>query len=764
MNNKKLILHIGCEKTGTKSIQAALHSNRKRLAEAGILYPKSLGALNHTNLVIAAQDDDVFDNIKSHTLSKMAVTTDGFREYLKDKVRQELGSNVPWHTLILSTELIHSRLHTPDEIARMFELIKEYVSEIEIVLFLRRQDDLAISRFSTMLRAGHKNFNDVFSNIGASAYKSLPLNRSINDYEDYYDYKKLIERFQPHVPKENIKLFLYNDSVDALCSVEEFASLSGVPIRLLHNDRRSFNAAMSAKAQYVISQVNQARAPYYPSGFRNEKIRQLHLRIEKELPGEIRQTSRADAEDFFLRFESSNEWVRKNFFPEREALFSGDFSKYPAEIDYSDFPSQLAGEVTKFVEIANSYSLNETFQVRLQRIKNQLRKHPRYGRLMKLGGRCKYAEYKVYRVAAGLLKRLRKWLSTQRGKLLNRQLKLRNKIELLTSRSKQAAILEDPKRNVLSKNLLVRILGNDHPPRHCEKQTINNLKFILDNEPAFSNCRKLFVLNRIVDTKREQELIDLLEQHSMSYIRIPFVPQEYAKIRCETGFLAKSKSFLNVSDGRRKKLLIRAMIPKIIYVMNINSARNLAIEEGRKSAIWTFVLDGNCVLTQGDYDKLDKDCDASPHMPYLVIPMVRYFDNKEFFQNSGASGLGVEEPQIAFHCSAQETYNETLPYGFVDKAALLKRLGVPGLWQQWGGESWLKLPADISRERYCYRISKSKVGRLSSGRSVGVKSAQASRYKSRLDGIIRTIQSLDAEYGTVEKEISEFLCIKQDVD
>lgn len=44
---KKLILHVGCEKTGTKSIQRALANGRRRLAERGIIYPRSLGIENH---------------------------------------------------------------------------------------------------------------------------------------------------------------------------------------------------------------------------------------------------------------------------------------------------------------------------------------------------------------------------------------------------------------------------------------------------------------------------------------------------------------------------------------------------------------------------------------------------------------------------------------------------------------------------------------------------------------------------------------------
>jgi hypothetical protein len=39
-----------------------------------------------------------------------------------------------------------------------------------------------------------------------------------------------------------------------------------------------------------------------------------------------------------------------------------------------------------------------------------------------------------------------------------------------------------------------------------------------------------------------------------------------------------------------------------------------------------------------------------------------------------------EEPQVVFHASAQERFNETLRYGRRSKLALLERLGVRGPW------------------------------------------------------------------------------------
>src|SRR6266511_1514394 len=54
---------------------------------------------------------------------------------------------------------------------------------------------------------------------------------------------------------------------------------------------------------------------------------------------------------------------------------------------------------------------------------------------------------------------------------------------------------------------LYRILGNDLPPRHKSGQVIQNVGFILANEPTFPNTKKWWVLNRIIDPNYESALI-----------------------------------------------------------------------------------------------------------------------------------------------------------------------------------------------------------------------------------------------------------------
>jgi len=312
--------------------------------------------------------------------------------------------------------------------------------------------------------------------------------------------------------------------------------------------------------------------------------------------------------------------------------------------------------------------------------------------------------------------------------------------------------------------LLVRILGNDLYPRHGCDQTSTNLKFILENEPQFNNCTKLFVLNRIIDKNKERKLIDILQYHSVDFIRIPFIPDEYAQTGWQTEPFGgidyfSSKQFNKKVEGEQFRIRVWAMTPKILYAMNLNGARNIALDQGRTTADWTLALDGNCIFTADNFETLKQEAINCKKEPYLIIPFARLKSNNEYGMPIAEHNHKQEEPQIAFHASARERYNENLPYGIMDKAALLKKLGVPGPWTHWGNSFWLKQHCPkTSVDRYAYKISKAQVYRLSSGKHGLKKGAgQPHRYHGRMRSISTTIEYLNNTYGSENIEYGKHI-------
>lgn len=293
------------------------------------------------------------------------------------------------------------------------------------------------------------------------------------------------------------------------------------------------------------------------------------------------------------------------------------------------------------------------------------------------------------------------------------------------------------KKNPISQSfILYRILGNDLFPRHKTGQTLQNLKFILENEPKLVNCEKKWVVNRIFQSEIQVSIIELLEKHKQKYIIIPFNKDEYMEIENDDEIFSDQK---NLSQTQEKRLLTAKYRHKINYVMNVNGARNVALRDGKKKAQWILPWDGNCFIALSAWKNIYKSVKNSLHKKYFVVPMARVPSNKELFKN--IKPKAVDEPQIIFRKDSNEEFNEEFYYGRRDKVELLWRLGVPGKWNKWKDDPWDRNRLPLSKESRQFDKA-GWVARLSSGRS-GLEKDSKKREVVRLDAVINTIEYLD---------------------
>ena len=267
---------------------------------------------------------------------------------------------------------------------------------------------------------------------------------------------------------------------------------------------------------------------------------------------------------------------------------------------------------------------------------------------------------------------------------------------------------------------LYRIIGNELPPRHGEGQNLRSLEFQLAHEPDLPGCEKTWVLNRIVDPAMEQALIERLEKAGRRWLRIPFDRDEYARIGWDHEGLPSpdfldSRAFRRLSAEQQASARLRVYRHKNNYVMNNNGARNFAIADGRTRAKWILPWDGNCFLNTTAWEHLRHAAQAYPGARYVVVPMQRLQDNAEALEINGPE-RARQEPQIAFHRDAAETFDEAHPYGRWPKAELLCRLGVPGPWEYWARKPW-DLPVPDYAEEAGYFIEAGWVMRLASGQA-----------------------------------------------
>lgn len=297
--------------------------------------------------------------------------------------------------------------------------------------------------------------------------------------------------------------------------------------------------------------------------------------------------------------------------------------------------------------------------------------------------------------------------------------------------------------------VLYRIIGNDLVPRHAKGQSRSNVAFILEHEPAFENCQKRWIINRIVDPDEEAAIIALLEKHQQPYLHIPFDPDEYRRLRWDAGGLPApdwifSKTYEQLDPVDKQLVQLHLRRHKTLYAMNNNGARNTALADGRSRAKWVLPLDGNCYFTAEGFATLRQHIEAAPWHPYVILAMARIIDNTQLLA-PGFMPVADEEPQVVFRCDAGECFDPSIPYGRRPKVELLWRLGVPGPWDKYRFHSW-----DAPRPPYSPEAGRFQqsgwVARLASGRAdleVG-RTGFINRGAVRGDSIISTLDRIDA--------------------
>lgn len=294
------------------------------------------------------------------------------------------------------------------------------------------------------------------------------------------------------------------------------------------------------------------------------------------------------------------------------------------------------------------------------------------------------------------------------------------------------------------KFVIYRIIGNSLPPRHGPADTLNNLQFALENEPDLPSCDRRWLLNRLVDPEVEEKCIKLIRASGQKYHTIPLDEAAYKAAFLDASGMPKALNVFAlesrgkpVSEGSKEWIFRH----KSLAAINLNGARNRAIELGRADALWTLPLDGSCYFTAEAWHSFTEGAARSKDALYGVLPLVRLKDNGQVGTTAPPPEL-VEEPQLAFRRDAPDRFHEGLRYGNHNKSELLVRLGVPGPWGGWITPYWDSAPNPeaIAPNRF---FVGGWVYRLASGAGAKVEAGGESRYAARFEGVRRFVQQLD---------------------
>ncbi|MFC4349210.1 hypothetical protein ACFO5Q_15265 [Kordiimonas lipolytica] len=313
----KIILHIGAEKTGTSTIQRFLSANRDRLGAQNIYYPHTPGEENHTRLAVAAQNsvrEQGFLRQEVGDASPQALAA--FQETFLAALHAELADAAAagFRRLIFSGEHCHTRVKNAEEAARLANLLRPLARKVRVLFYVRRQDEVAVSLYSTALRAGYAHTEPDLS-FGAQAHR-FNYHAACSLYEDTFGQGALTVRLYDKEAFQDQNL------------LSDFCFAAGIlwDAGFCVPPRR--NEALPAEAQRLLAYVNtQKDGVFAPSG----RWRGMLLERLEALPAAPSvQPTRSEAERFVAQYQDSNEAVRARYRPDLSPpLFGMDFSAYP---------------------------------------------------------------------------------------------------------------------------------------------------------------------------------------------------------------------------------------------------------------------------------------------------------------------------------------------------------------------------------------------------------------------------------------------------
>jgi hypothetical protein len=195
---------------------------------------------------------------------------------------------------------------------------------------------------------------------------------------------------------------------------------------------------------------------------------------------------------------------------------------------------------------------------------------------------------------------------------------------------------------------------------------------------------------------------------------------------------------------------------KNLYAIGLNEARNVALDAGRAIARWTLPWDGACFITDQAWAQIRRLAASDAAALHLVVPLARIRDNAALLRPDFVPGALIE-PQLGFRNDSQARFDESLRYGNLNKAALLKSLGVPGPWHAWRAASWDMQPTTVSPERGRF-VKGAWVGRLASTTDERIEGNERLRWRSRFEGIESLCRQLDARVVAAHNPPGRLLC------
>ncbi len=336
----RIILHIGIEKTGSTSLQRFLTVNQDDLRARGYFVPSSFAPVaapplfNHTYLTTCSMKSDRLDDeirVQNGISDRRSLIRHRFDITRKfEQEITELSDSVD--TIILTNEHMFSQLRTAEEIYYLRDWLRIFSNNIDVVVYLRPQHEVAMSLHSTALRNGWTTPSPFLLTDQVGNGQS-PIDRQFFEYGDLL--RAWVDVFGHDAMK--VRLFGPHTLIDGDIVADFFQTLLIDDVGLIPLEGRE-NVGLTligARLLLFLNKMLLTVPEEIARTKRNAVVDALAL-IASDSRG--MRPSRAEARSFFESFKASNEYVRKEWFPHQKELFDVNWERLPEVAD----PTELA--------------------------------------------------------------------------------------------------------------------------------------------------------------------------------------------------------------------------------------------------------------------------------------------------------------------------------------------------------------------------------------------------------------------------------------
>ena len=149
----RIYLHIGLPAMGSPQLQNALAEKRERLAQLGYLFPRALGAKNHTRLFMAVSAPERPEMLRLARGHGAAPAQAALARELGLALARDIAATQP-QALIVSCHQLGGGLAQRDELQRLYGFLSQFSTDIRVIAHIDAQAPAMARYFAAQVFEG----------------------------------------------------------------------------------------------------------------------------------------------------------------------------------------------------------------------------------------------------------------------------------------------------------------------------------------------------------------------------------------------------------------------------------------------------------------------------------------------------------------------------------------------------------------------------------------------------------------------------------